>query len=151
MLYLLSFYLSTYRSTVFYGASLLLRSLHWKKTPNIRVMAIKYCTQQLSFVLYCFMLFDISNKPKFCVNITSSQMTNDQLLHVRDENRVQLLTLQSQLGKMDELKNRLQGIVESRTKITSCINNRALYFYKQTSIYKQLHLFDWLEDLVGHL
>lgn len=31
------------------------------------------------------------------------------------------------------------------------INNRALYFYKQTTIYKQLHLFDRLEDLVGHL
>lgn len=31
----------------------------------------------------------------------------------------------------------LRWIVESGTEIKSYINNRALYFYKQTSIYKQ--------------
>lgn len=57
-------FICTYRSTVFcwcfFGAVLLLTL---KKTPNNQVMAVKHCTQQLSFVLYCFMLFDISNKP----------------------------------------------------------------------------------------
>lgn len=56
-------FICTYRSTVFCWCFFAAVLLTLKQTPNNQVMAVKHCTQQLSFVLYCFMLFDISNKP----------------------------------------------------------------------------------------